>query len=45
MSWVIGKVKPLIQEEAERVVRRIVADIEGEDREVDLEIHSTPDSV
>ena len=45
LSWVIEKVKPLIQEEAERVVRRIVADIEGEDREVDLEIHSTPDSV
>jgi hypothetical protein len=45
LSWVIEKVKPLIQEEAERVVRRIVADLEGESRDVDLEIHATPDSV
>ncbi|MFB6206142.1 MAG: SRPBCC family protein [Haloglomus sp.] len=45
LGWVIEKVKPLIQEEAERVVRRIVADLEGEQREVDLEIHTTPDSV
>jgi hypothetical protein len=45
LGWVIEKVKPLIQEEAERVVRRIVRDLEGESREVDLEIHATPDSV
>ena len=45
LSWVIEKVKPKIQAEAERVVRRIVADIEGESREVDLEIHSSPDVV
>lgn len=45
LSWVIEKAKPLIQEEAERVVRRIVSDLEGEHREVDLEIHATPDSV
>jgi len=45
LSWVIEKVKPKIQGEAERVVRRIVADIEGEPREVDLEIHSSPDAV
>jgi hypothetical protein len=45
LSWVIGKVKPLIQQEAERVVRRLVTDLEGESRAVDLEIHTTPDSV
>jgi hypothetical protein len=45
LSWVVEKVKPLVQEEAERVVERIVADLEGESRPVDLEIHATPDSV
>ncbi|WP_247008462.1 type II toxin-antitoxin system RatA family toxin [Halorientalis litorea] len=45
ISWVIEKAKPLIQGEAERVVERIVADLEGETRPVDLEIHATPDSV
>ena len=45
MGWVVEKVKPKIKEEAERVVRRVVADLEGEEREVELEIHATPDSV
>lgn len=45
LSWVIDKVRPLIQGEAERVVRRLVADLEGESRPVDLVIHTTPDSV
>jgi ribosome-associated toxin RatA of RatAB toxin-antitoxin module len=45
LDWVIEKVKPLVQREAERVVERIVADVEGEPREVDLEIHATPDTV
>lgn len=45
LSWVIEKVRPLIQEEAERVVRRIVADLEGERRDVDLRIHRTPDEI
>ena len=45
LSWVIEKVKPKIEAEAERVVRRIVADLEGESREVDLEIHSAPDTI
>ncbi len=40
LGWVIDKVKPKIKQEAERVVRRIVADIEGEDRPVDLEIRT-----
>lgn len=44
-GWVVDKVKPKIKEEAERVVRRIVADLEGEDRPVELVIHDSPDSV
>jgi len=45
MDWVIEKVKPLIQEEAERVVERIVADLEGRRRDVELTIHTSPDAV
>jgi len=45
LSWVIEKVTPLVQDEAERVVRRLVTDLEGEPRSVELEIHATPDSV
>jgi uncharacterized membrane protein len=45
MSRVIEMVKPVVQREAERVVRRIVADLEGESRPVDLEIHSRPSGV
>jgi uncharacterized membrane protein len=45
LSWVIEKVKPLVQEEAERVVERIVADLEGRRRDVTLTIHTTPDEV
>ena len=45
LDWVIEKVKPKIREEAERVVERIVADLEGSRRPVELEIHSAPSSV
>jgi len=45
LDWVIGKVKPKIKQEAGRVVERIVADIEGESREVDLRIETKPSSV
>ncbi|ELZ25793.1 hypothetical protein C475_10049 [Halosimplex carlsbadense 2-9-1] len=45
LSWVVEKVKPLIQKEAERVVERIVADIEGQPREVDLTVHTRPDAI
>lgn len=44
-SWVIEKVKPKIQSEAERVVRRAVADIEGRRRDVDITITTSPDTV
>ncbi|WP_284009711.1 SRPBCC family protein [Haloarcula pelagica] len=45
MEWVIEKVKPLIKKEAQRIVERVVADIEGQRRDVDLEIRTGPSSV
>jgi len=45
LDWVIEKAKPKIKSEAERVVRRIVSDLEGRRRDVDLEIHAVPSSV
>ena len=45
LSWVVEKVKPIIEREAERIVERIVADIEGEARPVDLTVHTRPDTV
>lgn len=44
MDWVIEKVTPKIKAEAEEVVRRVVRDLEGERREVTLDIHRTPRS-
>jgi hypothetical protein len=43
LSWVIEKVKPLVQREAESIVRRLVTELEGQERDVDLEIHAKPD--
>jgi len=40
LGWVVEKVKPKVKAEAERVVRRIVADLEGERREVDVAIET-----
>jgi len=45
LDWVIGKVRPKIVAEAERVVERIVADLEGQRRDVTLDVHDVPDSV
>ncbi|GAA0201201.1 SRPBCC family protein [Halobacterium noricense] len=45
MGWVVNKAKPLVLKEAERVVERIVADLEGEKRDVNLVIHDKPDAV
>lgn len=45
VGWVIDKIKPKVVEEAERVVERVVADLEGEPRPVELTVHRTPDSV
>jgi len=44
-DWVVEKVKPILVEEAEQVVERIVADVEGRRREVDLVVHETPGGV
>ncbi|WP_129115212.1 type II toxin-antitoxin system RatA family toxin [Halegenticoccus tardaugens] len=44
-DWVIGKIKPLVLKEAERVVERIVADIEGRERDVELTVRNRPTSV
>ena len=38
LGWVVDRVTPKVRAEAERVVRRIVADLEGERREVEVEI-------
>jgi hypothetical protein len=45
LGWVVDKVKPKILEEAERIVRRVVTDLEGERREVELVVHDSPDSI
>lgn len=34
----VDRVRPLVREEAERIVERVVADLEGERRPIDLEI-------
>lgn len=44
-GWVIEKVKPKIVAEAERIVERVVTDLEGEHRDVELIVHETPSSV
>ncbi|ESP89419.1 SRPBCC family protein [Candidatus Halobonum tyrrellensis] len=37
-GWVLDKVTPLVREEAERVVKRAVRDLEGRDRPVRLDV-------
>lgn len=41
LDAVVEKAKPLVEKEARRVVERIVADLEGQRREVDLDIETT----
>lgn len=38
LDWLVERVRPKVEAEARRVVERIVADLEGEPRDVDLEI-------
>lgn len=38
LSWVVERVAPLVEREAERVVERVVVDLEGRPRAVDLEV-------
>jgi hypothetical protein len=45
VGWVVEKVTPRIQAEAERVVERIVADLEGDERPVELTVHTTPETM
>lgn len=40
LDWVIKKAKPLVDKEAERIVRRAVADLEGRTRPVDLTVET-----
>ncbi|MFB6173834.1 MAG: SRPBCC family protein [Halobacteriales archaeon] len=40
LSWVIDRAKPLVKREARNVVERIVADVEGERRDVEVTIRS-----
>ena len=42
LDWVVRKIQPKLLEEAERVVRRLVAEIEGEPRDVELVVHEAP---
>lgn len=37
-DWVLSKIQGLVEEEAKRVVRRAVLDLEGRDREVTLDV-------
>lgn len=39
---VLDRVIPKIQAEATKVVERVVADLEGQERDVELQIHETP---
>jgi len=38
VGWVVDRVMPFLKEEARRVVERVVADLEGERRQVDLSV-------
>jgi len=38
IDWVVDRLKPAITSEAQRIVGRIVADLEGQPREVDLTV-------
>ena len=42
LGWVVDKIKPAITNEAEKVVERVVADLEGSHRSVDLTVERGP---
>ena len=42
LDWVVDRVEPRLLDEAETVVQRLVTDIEGRRRDVDLTIHELP---
>jgi len=43
LSWVVEKVKPKVQSEATRIVERVVVDLEGQRRDVDLDVDTGSD--
>lgn len=43
ISWVIDKVKPKIRSEAKRIVERVVRDVEGRHRDVEVTIDTSAD--
>lgn len=43
ISWVVEKVKPKIRSEAKRIVERVVRDVEGRKRDVDVTIRTGGD--
>lgn len=45
LGWVVDKIRPAITSEAETVVERVVADLEGEPRSVDLAVERGPGSI
>jgi hypothetical protein len=44
LDWLLGKVAPIVAREGERLLGQLVAELEGRDREVAIEVHSLPDS-
>ena len=44
-DWVLKKTMPLIKEEAKRVVQSAVADLEGSERPVDLDVYVDSDRI
>ena len=42
MDWVIRKIQPRLYGEVEKIVRRLVADVEGTPRDVELCVHERP---
>ncbi len=45
ISWLVDKAVPLIVRQARSVLRGVVADLEGDPRDVELTVHETPSSV
>lgn len=45
LDRIISRVKPKIETAARIIAQRMVSDLEGEEREIDLKVHKTPVSV
>ncbi|WP_254862393.1 SRPBCC family protein [Halovivax gelatinilyticus] len=44
LDWVVRRVRPRLYDEAERVLGRLVEDVEGDSRNVELVVHDAPGS-